>query len=145
MSKKIFIATGIILAIVCLVIFTRNTTDQQSVIRSSYSYADGSGNVYTLDSVTMTIEYDPAKLEESSSGMYSGGKYTKKEISPKQYDAVASLFEKAATNQAAHIQLRIKGSGAATIKDETQTRDFILGGDTSEKIEIENMLKELIK
>ena len=150
MSKKILIAVGVLLVIVGVVIFTRNATDQQNTMdqqavkRSSYTYADGNGNIYNLDPVAMTIEYDPVILAESSSGMYSGGEYTKKTISVELYDTVAVLFGKASLNKSAHIENRIKGSGSATITDGTSTNEFILGQNTGEKAEIEKMLKVLV-
>ncbi len=151
MSKKILIVGGIVLVIVGVLIFTRektdqqNSTDEQVVKRSSYSYADGNGNIYNLDPVAMTIEYDPITLAESSSGMYSGGKYTKKTITATQYDSVALLLGEAELNTSARIKNRIKGSGAVTVIESGAARDFILDSNASNKIEIEKLLKDLIK
>ena len=150
MSKKIFILIGLVLLVIFSIIFLRNKTDKwnkatQTAERNSYVYTDGNANAYWIHPASMTIEYDPITTAESSSGMYSGGAYVKKAISRTQFDALAILFERAAQNKTIHIQDPVKGSGVMTITTGMEIKEFILDQDAAEKVEIEKMLKELVK
>ncbi|GAG85526.1 unnamed protein product [marine sediment metagenome] len=49
-----------------------------------YNYLDGNGNKYIISNEL--IEYIPVKPFFSSSGVYNGGDYIKKEISEIQYN-----------------------------------------------------------
>jgi hypothetical protein len=107
-----------------------------------YIYADGSANRYIIKPTT--LEYDPVKPEESSTGMYSGGDPKSISISPEQFDSICNLLDKAIRNKAAHIQDRMKTSGQITVvKGDTSTQ-VILSPTSEEKKAIEDLLKGML-
>lgn len=59
----------------------------------NYEYADGNNNLYSISE--SIIKYKPVTKEESSSGVYSGGKPKEKEISSEQYKKLEKLFNEA--------------------------------------------------
>src|SRR5687768_1138821 len=92
-----------------------------------YIYADGSANRYIITS--NTLEYDPIKPEESSTGMYSGGDPKTVSISAGQFDSIRHVFENAVSNRAVHIENRIKTSGAIDIfNGDTHTHVILAPG-----------------
>lgn len=107
-----------------------------------YIYADGSANRYII--TPTTLEYDPIKPEESSTGMYSGGDPKSISISAAQFDSIRDLLDKAIANKTIHIQDRMKTSGLiAVFKGDTQTQ-VILSPACEEKKAIEDMLKKTL-
>ena len=107
-----------------------------------YKYADGSANLYTLQS--STLEYSPVKKEESSTGMYSGGEPKKVTITAAEYDTIRKILESSLNNTAIHIEDRIKTSGAITEIDGNKTRSAIIKPGTKEIVEIEKALKTIL-
>lgn len=111
-----------------------------------YSYADGSGNVYIIQSDGVaTLEYKPVQPEFSSSGIYSGGEYVKKKISKSQYKKILSVIHKAVENKKIHIKERIKTSGMITIQDNQNAKTYIIKPHSTEQRNIENILTEILK
>ena len=107
-----------------------------------YIYADGSANRYII--TPTTLEYDPVKPEESSTGMYSGGDPKTIAISAAQFDSIRSVLDKGISNKAAHMQDRIKTSGLITVqKGDTRTQ-VVLTPNCEEKKAIEDLLKKTL-
>jgi hypothetical protein len=90
----------------------------------SISFADGSGNNYNF--TPNRFVYDPVSPEESSSGVYSGGKPVDKSIDLITFQRIVvkayALVEK--TNL--HIDNRVMGSGALTIGFAKSTKTAII-------------------
>ena len=107
-----------------------------------YTYADGSANRYII--TPDTVEYDPVRPEESSTGTYSGGDPKTVSISVEQFDSIRHLLDLAISNPAVHIEDRIKTSGAIdVVKGKNRTR-VILAPGCAEKVAIENLLRKII-
>ncbi|MHA2325504.1 MAG: hypothetical protein ACXACB_08890, partial [Promethearchaeota archaeon] len=83
-----------------------------------FEYADGNNNQYIITSEKKkTIEYIPVKPIHSSSGIYDGGKYVKKEINNLQFEEIMSLLSNAIINKEIHIKDRVKMSGMIIISE----------------------------
>ncbi len=107
------------------------------------NYGDGNGNQYIIEQDS--IEYNPVKPKNSSSGIYDGGDHMKKKITLHQYDEITSIFNKVMTNEANHIKNRVKMSGVITIQKGSAMKTCILRPDSKELNEIEKILKDIIK
>jgi hypothetical protein len=110
---------------------------------STYIYADGSGNVYTI--APKYIEYNPVSPEKSSSGIYSGGEYVKKAITLKDYNRIKESIGKAVSNKAIYIENRMMGSGLITIRENEKQKTVIFKSGCKEQTAIEDILQEIIK
>jgi len=106
-------------------------------------YGDRNGNQYIIEQDT--IEYNPIKPKFSSSGIYDGGAHVKLQITPLQYNNIASIFTKALANVASHINNRVKGSGAITIQEGKAVKSCVLSPNSEKLNEIERILKDIIK
>jgi hypothetical protein len=108
-----------------------------------YEYSDGSANRYivTQDS----IQYIPVKLEESSTGFYSGGEPAHEKITSEQFNDVQKLFEDAINKPEIQIEDRMKTSGLVVKIIPTGSKTIILKPGISEIAAIESALKDLIK
>jgi len=107
-----------------------------------YNYLDGNGNQYVIRDGF--IEYIPVKPLFSSSGVYNGGNYTKKEISEKQYNQLTSILNVAIKNKKNHIKNRIKSSGMIVVEEKNKEKAYILRPDSLEKSKIENLLQNIV-
>ena len=106
-----------------------------------YRYLDGSGNEFVIKKTNkITIEYNPVKPLQSSSGIYDGGEYVKKEISELQYNKIISTLRDAIENRDIYINDRVKGSGMIILKEEDKKNVYILEPGSKE---IENIEKSL--
>lgn len=113
---------------------------------SIYEYLDGSANHYIIRHEDIkTIEYIPVKPIHSSSGIYDGGEYVKKEISKDQYDKMVSLLHDAIGKKEIHIKDRVKMSGMIIIDDEGKRNAYILDPYSKEKSIIEKKLRKIIE
>ncbi len=111
-----------------------------------YKYHDGSGNTYIIKSeVKKFIEYIPIKASLSSSGIYDGGNYIKKEINKLQYNKITSILNEAIRNKENHIENRVKMSGMITIKEIDDKKIYILAPNSKELYKIEKTMQEIIK
>ena len=108
-----------------------------------YEYADGSANLYSLEG--NTLSYDPVKPEESSTGMYSGGEPKTVQLTQHQADSIRLLMEEAFTHNTAHIQDRLKGSGAIYISADKTKKQFILEPGCEDLKKIEAVLRKCIE
>ena len=111
-----------------------------------YRYLDGSGNEYIINNESkITIEYIPVKPLQSSSGIYDGGDYVKKEISELQYNQVFSTLSVAIKNRDIYINDRVKGSGMIILEEKDKENVYILEPGSKEIENIEKTLKSLIQ
>ena len=109
-------------------------------------YLDGSGNEYAIKvEPIITIEYNPVKPLQSSSGIYDGGEYIKKEISELTYNKVISALRKAIENRDIYINDRVKGSGMIILQDEDKEDVYILEPGSQEIKNIEKILQSIIQ
>ncbi len=109
-------------------------------------YLDGSGNEYIIiNEFKITIEYIPIKPMQSSSGIYDGGDYIKKEISEQQYNKIHSTLIEAIENRDIYINDRVKGSGMIILQEEIQEDLYILEPGSKEIENIENVLNDVIQ
>lgn len=107
-----------------------------------FEYADGSANRYLIS--PDSLSYVPVKPEESSTGMYSGGDPKAIRLTEDQYKQIKSVFDKAISNTADHMEDRIKTSGAISVMDSNGIRQYILKPNSSGISEIETLLKKLL-
>ncbi|GAI92082.1 unnamed protein product, partial [marine sediment metagenome] len=91
------------------------------------------------------IEYIPVKPSFSSSGVYDGGDYIKKEISELQYNEITLIINEAIRNTESHIKNRVKTSGMIIIKDRNDRKIYNLAPNSKELNKIEKTLQDLIK
>ena len=108
----------------------------------NYRYLDGSGNEYIINNEF--IEYIPIKPIYSSSGIYDGGNYIKKEINKLEYDQLISTLNRAMNNEKIHIKNRVKASGMIIIQDKNKENMCILNPNSKEVQNIEKMLQDII-
>jgi hypothetical protein len=110
-----------ILSICCMNCGSGKMESSKQYGKVYYVYGDGSGNAYTvtLDSIV----YSPISLEESSSGVYSGGQPWRKHISKEQWTALAALLDGALANTSLQQPQRTKGSSSIARFDEEGSPD----------------------
>jgi len=108
-------------------------------------YLDGSGNEYIINKeANITIEYNPVKPLQSSSGIYDGGEYVKKDISELQYNNIISTFREAIENRDIYINDRVKGSGMIIFQEKDKENIYILEPGSKENENIEKSLRDTI-
>lgn len=108
-------------------------------------YCDGSGNEYIINNKPkFTIEYNPVKPLQSSSGIYNGGDYVKKEISELQFDKIISTLREAIEKRDIYINDRMKGSGMIIFQEEDKKNVYILEPGSKEIEIIEKSLRDTI-
>jgi len=107
-------------------------------------YLDGSGNEFVLKKTPkITIEYNPVKPLQSSSGIYDGGEYVKKEISELQYNKIISTLRVAIENREIYINDRVKGSGMIILQEKNKEDVYILEPGSKEIENIEKVLRNI--
>jgi hypothetical protein len=108
-------------------------------------YLDGSGNEYIINcEYKITIEYNPVKPLQSSSGIYNGGDYVKKEISEQQFNKILSTLREAVDNKKILINDRLKGSGMIILQEKNKEEVYILKPGSKEINDIEKVLHHII-
>ncbi len=108
-------------------------------------YCDGSGNEYIINNdQKFTIEYNPVKPLQSSSGIYNGGDYVKKEISELQFDKIISTLREAIEKRDIYINDRMKGSGMIILQEDDKENVYILEPGSKEIRNIEENLHNII-
>jgi hypothetical protein len=109
-------------------------------------YADGNGNSYIVTpGETITLEYNPIKPAQSSSGVYDGGEYVKKEISETEYQAIVGAIKSAVKNKSVHLQNRPLGSGKILIETENGKKRYVIAQNSDEQQRIEEQLKKALQ
>jgi hypothetical protein len=66
-------------------------------------------------------------------------------ITAEQFSAARTVLESAINNTAIHINDRMKTSGAISVVDKNETKRYIIQPGCSEKVAIEETLKEILK
>ena len=84
------------------------------------------------------------KPQHSSSGVYNGGNYTKKELSNIQYNQLTSILNVAIKNKKIHIKNRVKMSGMIIIQEKNKENVCILSPNSKEVQEIDSLLHDTI-
>jgi hypothetical protein len=109
-----------------------------------YEYIDGNGNKYliTIEGKKI-IEYIPVKPHLSSSGVYNGGEYMKKELSNQEWEKLILNFNQAVRNSESHIKNRVKMSGMVIIQDKNVKKSCILKPNSQKILEIEIILQSI--
>ena len=142
MSKLRFQKLFILVVIFFCLTLTLGCKMNSNVI---YTYSDGSGNTYIINSTgEKSLEYNPVKPHSSSSGTYDGGDYRKIKISESQYKKIVSNFNKAASNKKNQIENRVMGSGLIIIQENENKTKYILKPGSPEQLELEKTLKEIL-
>ena len=118
-------------------VLKKETPEKNIKMNKLISYNDGNNNVWEIDYAA--IQYKPVTKQESSSGLYSGGKNRNIVISPEQYSELQELAQAALNDKSAHIGKRQIGS-ALLIFEESQ---LILGMNADIKNKIEEFLRNL--
>ncbi len=109
-----------------------------------YEYIDGNGNKYLITNEgKKIIEYIPMKPHLSSSGVYDGGEYMKKELSNQEWDILILNLNQAVRNSESHIKNRIKKSGMVIIDDKNVKKSCILDPNSKKLLEIEKLLHSI--
>lgn len=114
----------------------------QKFTPKNYRYLDGSGNEYKFNN--RFIDYIPVKPHFSSSGVYDGGNYIKKEVKEFQYDQLSSIFNIAIAHKKIHIVNRVKRSGIIIVQDKDNEKRYILAPNSNELKDIEKLLLDII-
>ena len=107
-----------------------------------FEYADGNGNLYII--TDSTLRYAPVSPEKSSSGFYSGGAGKTKPITSPQFAAIQRLIMQAIDKPSDHISERVKMSGAISVIEGNDRKQYILSPRSATQIDIETTLKEII-
>ncbi|MHA2035817.1 MAG: hypothetical protein ACW98X_05250 [Promethearchaeota archaeon] len=108
-------------------------------------YLDGSGNEYNINrEYKITIEYNPVKPLQSSSGIYNGGDYIKTELSEQQFHKILSTLREAVDNKKILIKDRVKGSGMVILQEKNKENVYILKPGSKEIDDIEKVLRNII-
>lgn len=111
-----------------------------------YEYIDGNGNKYIIKNEgKIIIEYIPIKPHLSSSGVYDGGDYIKKEISSQEWNRLILIFDEAIRKKESHITNRVKKSGMIILQEKNKKKTYIIGPNSKELLEIEIFLQVIIK
>jgi hypothetical protein len=107
------------------------------------SYADGNANLYKIGQDW--LEYVPVTPDQSSSGFYSGGEPKTVKITTEELEKIKELFTKAFADKSQHVENRVKMTGAISQFSDNQWFSVVLDAQSSHKLAIENLLKDLLK
>lgn len=110
---------------------------------TTYTYYDAIKNRYEL--TNYELEFIPVNAKESSSGIYSGGKYDSKSLNDNESKKIIALFKWAITNKKVQTNKNIKPNAIVEIKIGDEIKSFILQANAPINITINNYLKQLIK
>jgi hypothetical protein len=96
----------------------------------SVVYHDGSANGYRFwrdaKSRSALFEYTPVRKEESSSGVYSGGKPAKGRVDAKRVAELWQRVRKLEADTAHHATAREMGTGAFKVSASSREREFLV-------------------
>jgi hypothetical protein len=115
----------------------------KNITDTVYTYYDAARNKYVLKG--NELEYISVKLNESSSGMYSGGTYESRELNKKEREKLELLFNAALADTIAQTDKNIKPNSAIEISIDIRKTSFILKAKSAINISINNYLKQAIK
>lgn len=145
MNRELFLVI-LIFCITATIYNCKELKEQDMKSGVVYEYVDGSGNSYTIEGgATYTLEYEPVKPGESSSGFYDGGDYLKRELGREEYEQLAALFRRAFEDKDSQIKNRVMLSGLFIIKEDSEERRCIHAPDSVLKAELEELVKRLVE
>ncbi len=140
-NSFLFLLSAAVMMLACsprsAAVLKKDTPEKNTKMNKLISYIDGNNNVWEID--YSAIHYKPVTKQESSSGLFSGGKNRNIVISPEQYSELQRLAQAALEDKTAQLDKRQMGS-ALLIYEEGQ---LILGMDSKVKNSIEGFLREL--
>ena len=107
-------------------------------------YIDGNGNQFIIKRETETsIEYIPVKPVNSSSGIYNGGNYIKKNLQNVEFLELSALLQHIIQNRENKIENRIKGSGKIIQFENDQKKIYLIAPKSSDLIKLEAKLHDV--
>lgn len=107
-------------------------------------YTDGNGNQFIIKrEKKATIEYIPVKPINSSSGIYNGGDYIKKNLDNSQFLELSTLLQQVIQNEENKIENRVKGSGKIIQFENNQKRIYLIAPKSSDLIKLEVKLHDI--
>ena len=107
-------------------------------------YIDGNGNQFIIKrEIKATIEYIPVKPINSSSGIYNGGNYIKKNLKNSQFLELSALLQQVIQNEEIKIENRIKGSGKVIQFENNQKNVYLIAPKSSSLIKLEAKLHDV--
>ena len=107
--------------------------------QTSIAYTDGSNNTYII--TKKNINYVAIKKENSSSGIYSGGKDVNVAIDANQYKQIKTFIKKLETDKTNISKERNMGCGTL----ENKNKPIYIAMNSPLKKEFEDYLKKIIK
>lgn len=93
------------------------------------TYSDGSANGFRFEQAATgpaTYQYAPVKPEESSTGIYSGGKPASGKLDAKQVETLTRFVRDFEADQKNQVTDRAKGTGAFKLDEAGGSREFIV-------------------
>ncbi|MDF3820444.1 hypothetical protein P3G55_11060 [Leptospira sp. 96542] len=106
---------------------------------------DGNGNIYNLNlNHPNTIEYIPIQTKQSSSGVYSGGNYSKFEIQKKQIENLTSLFSEINHSQYKKTENYNKGTRHLVWLNNNEKKEYYFPLNDKVGDKIESKFKEFL-
>ncbi len=111
---------------------------EQAVIR----YADGNGNLYTIQN--RRIDYAPVPAAMSSSGLYEGGQPQSAPVSKAQLKSLFHLLDDIQARSTDHAAQREKGTGRLEVSNGETSESLLLKWRSASQQELEALLKELL-
>ncbi|MFX0012496.1 MAG: hypothetical protein ACFE9R_19435 [Candidatus Hermodarchaeota archaeon] len=107
-------------------------------------YIDGNGNQFIIKrEIKATIEYIPVKPKNSSSGIYNGGNYIKKNLKKSQFLELSALLQQVIQNKDNKIENRTKGSGKIIHFENNQKNVYLIAPKSSNLIKLEAKLHDV--
>jgi hypothetical protein len=114
------------------------------VIDYCVQYIDGNGNQFIIKrEIETTIEYIPVKPVNSSSGIYNGGDYIKKNLQNAQFLELSALLQQIIQNGENKIENRIKGSGKIIQFENDQKKIYLIAPKSSDLAKLEVKLHDV--
>lgn len=113
-----------------------------SLFAQNYAYLDGSANKYEW--MGDSLEYNPVKPENSSSGEYSGGEYKKVSVTAEEKKLLKAAFEKAIKAKDEQQENREMMTGMVIREKKKKSKKVILKSKSTSKTELEKLLKEVL-
>lgn len=113
-----------------------------TIFAQNYAYLDGSANKYEL--IGDSLEYNPVRPENSSSGEYSGGEYKKVIVTAEEKKALKTVFEKAIKAKDEQQENRAMMTGMVIREKKKKSKTIILKSNSIVKKEIEELLTKVI-
>jgi hypothetical protein len=140
-NSLLFLLCAVVMILACspkaTTVLKKDVPEKNIKMNKLISYNDGNNNVWEIDYAA--IQYKPVTKQESSSGLYSGGKNRNIIISPEQYSELQELAQAALNDKSGHIGKRQMGSALLNFEE----GQLILDMNANIKNKIEEFLRNL--